>query len=98
MRLVSPAGPVYQSGTLSGNPLAMTAGLWSLKHLSKGLYRQLAELGAMLTAGLADAARAAGVDLQVNGIGSVLTRETWMNRVTTGCSVAAPISTAFWTM
>ena len=73
MRLVSPSGPVYQAGTLSGNPLAMTAGLWSLKHLSNGLYRQLSGLGAVLADGLADAARRAGVALQVNGIGSALT-------------------------
>jgi glutamate-1-semialdehyde 2,1-aminomutase len=73
MRLVSPAGPVYQAGTLSGNPLAMTAGLWSLKRLSKGLYRHLTDLGAQLAEGLADAARSAGVPMQVNGIGSALT-------------------------
>ena len=73
MRLVAPSGPVYQAGTLSGNPLAMTAGLWSLKRLSKGLYKQLGELGAELADGLADAARQAGVALQVNGIGSAVT-------------------------
>ncbi len=73
MRLVAPSGPVYQAGTLSGNPLAMTAGLWSLKRLSKGLYNQLSDLGAQLTEGLADAAREAGVAVQVNGIGSALT-------------------------
>jgi glutamate-1-semialdehyde 2,1-aminomutase len=73
MRLVSPEGPVYQAGTLSGNPLAMTAGLWSLGQLSKNLYRHLADLGAMLADGLADAARRAGVPLQVNAIGSILT-------------------------
>jgi len=73
MRLVSPSGPVYQAGTLSGNPLAMAAGLWSVGQLSRSLYRQLAELGARLAAGLADAARSAGIPLQVNGIGSVLT-------------------------
>ena len=73
MRLVAPVGPVYQAGTLSGNPLAMTAGLWSLKRLSKGLYKQLTDLGAQLTDGLADAARQSGVALQVNGIGSALT-------------------------
>ena len=73
MRLVAPSGPVYQAGTLSGNPLAMTAGLWSLKRLSKGVYKQLAALGAQLAEGLADAARRAGVALQVNGIGSALT-------------------------
>ena len=73
MRLVSPEGPVYQAGTLSGNPLAMTAGLWSLSRLTNSLYRQLAELGATLAEGLADAARRAGVAVQVNAIGSMLT-------------------------
>ena len=73
MRLVSPEGPVYQAGTLSGNPLAMTAGLWSLSRLTNSLYRQLAELGATLAEGLADAARRAGVAIQVNAIGSMLT-------------------------
>jgi len=73
MQLVAPAGPVYQAGTLSGNPLAMTAGLWSLGELSPKLYKHLARLGAMLAAGLADAARAAGVAMQVNAFGSVVT-------------------------
>jgi glutamate-1-semialdehyde 2,1-aminomutase len=73
MELVAPAGPVYQAGTLSGNPLAMTAGLWSLMELSPKLYRHLAKLGAGLAAGLADAARSAGVPLQVNGFGSLVT-------------------------
>ncbi len=73
MDLVSPAGPVYQAGTLSGNPLAMTAGLWSLDRLTPKLYAQLASLGARLADGLADAARRAGVALQVNAVGSLLT-------------------------
>jgi glutamate-1-semialdehyde 2,1-aminomutase len=73
MERISPAGPVYQAGTLSGNPLAMTAGLWSLEELSPRLYRHLARLGARLAAGLADAARSANVPLQVNAFGSVLT-------------------------
>ena len=73
MELVSPAGPVYQAGTLSGNPLAMTAGLWSLGELSPRLYRQLAKHGAQLAAGFADAARDAGVPLQVNAFGSLVT-------------------------
>jgi glutamate-1-semialdehyde 2,1-aminomutase len=73
MELVSPAGAVYQAGTLSGNPLAMTAGLWSLGELSPKLYRRLAALGAQLAAGLADAARDAGVPLQVNAFGSLVT-------------------------
>jgi glutamate-1-semialdehyde 2,1-aminomutase len=73
MELVSPAGPVYQAGTLSGNPLAMTAGIWCLDHLTPKLYRHLAALGGRLAAGLADAARAANVALQVNAFGSLLT-------------------------
>ena len=73
MDLVAPAGPVYQAGTLSGNPLAMTAGLWSLEALSAKLYRNMARLTAMLAAGLADAARAAGLSLQVSAFGSLLT-------------------------
>jgi len=73
MNLVSPAGPVYQAGTLSGNPLAMTAGLWALEGLTPRLYRHLERLGAQLAAGLADAARSANVALQVNAFGSLLT-------------------------
>jgi glutamate-1-semialdehyde 2,1-aminomutase len=73
MEYVSPAGPVYQAGTLSGNPLAMAAGLWSLSALSKPLYKRLARLGGMLAIGLAEAAREAGVPLQVNAHGSLLT-------------------------
>ena len=73
MELVSPAGPVYQAGTLSGNPLAMTAGLWCLERLKPRLYRDLAALGARLADGLADAARGAGVALHVNAVGSLIT-------------------------
>ncbi len=73
MDLVSPAGPVYQAGTLSGNPLAMTAGLWCLDNLSPKLYATLAALGARLAAGIADAARDAGVAVQVNAFGSLVT-------------------------
>jgi glutamate-1-semialdehyde 2,1-aminomutase len=73
MDLVAPAGPVYQAGTLSGNPLAMTAGLWCLEGLTPKLYRHLAKLGAELAAGLAEAAREAAVPVQINGFGSLLT-------------------------
>jgi glutamate-1-semialdehyde 2,1-aminomutase len=73
MELIAPAGPVYQAGTLSGNPLAMAAGLWSIQELSPRLYKHMARLGAQLAAGLADAARRAGVPMQVNGFGSLLT-------------------------
>ena len=73
MDRVAPAGPVYQAGTLSGNPLAMTAGIWALSELSAGLYRRLAQLGERLADGLRGAARDAGVPLTVNVAGSVLT-------------------------
>jgi glutamate-1-semialdehyde 2,1-aminomutase len=73
MELVSPSGPVYQAGTLSGNPMAMVAGLWSLKRLSKGLYRKLSAIGEALALGLTETAREADVPLQVNAIGSMIT-------------------------
>ena len=73
MDLVSPAGPVYQAGTLSGNPLAMSAGIWCLDRLTPRLYRNLAALGKRLAHGLAEAAREADVPLQVNAVGSILT-------------------------
>jgi len=73
MELVAPAGPVYQAGTLSGNPVAMTAGLWALKRLNSTLYQQLARRGSMLAAGLAEAARDARVAVQVNAFGSLVT-------------------------
>ena len=73
MDLVAPAGPVYQAGTLSGNPLAMTAGIWSLRQLSSRLFVNLRTLGTRLAAGLAVAARQSDVALQVNAAGSILT-------------------------
>ncbi|MPY88338.1 MAG: glutamate-1-semialdehyde 2,1-aminomutase [Luteitalea sp.] len=73
MCLVAPAGPVYQAGTLSGNPLAMTAGLWALGELSPQLYTRLERLGARLADGLLDAAARARVSMYVNRVGSILT-------------------------
>ena len=73
MDQLAPSGPVYQAGTLSGNPVAMTAGLWALGRLKPALYRALARRGSTLAAGLADAAREAGVALQVNAFGSLVT-------------------------
>jgi glutamate-1-semialdehyde 2,1-aminomutase len=73
MSLVSPAGPVYQAGTLSGNPLAMTAGLWALRRLGPRLYKDLGRRGTMLAGGFADAARESGVPLHVNAFGSLVT-------------------------
>jgi glutamate-1-semialdehyde 2,1-aminomutase len=74
MSHVAPAGPVYQAGTLSGNPLAMTAGLATLRRLrDPSVYEQLERAGARLTAGLSEAAREAGVETVTNRVGSMFT-------------------------
>ncbi|MCI0548337.1 MAG: glutamate-1-semialdehyde 2,1-aminomutase [Candidatus Rokubacteria bacterium] len=74
MEQVSPQGGVYQAGTLSGNPLAVAAGLATLKALARpGVYERLESLGARLEAGIRAAAQAAGVPVQVNRVGSMLT-------------------------
>ena len=74
MGQVSPLGPVYQAGTLSGNPLAMAAGIACLSELVKpGVYDTLERLGAHLEEGLRDAAQRSGASLQVNRVGSMLT-------------------------
>src|SRR5579884_4098630 len=74
MSLVSPAGPVYQAGTLSGNPLAMAAGIAQLEALREpGVYERLDALTRRLTEGMADAARAAGVPLYTTRVGSMFT-------------------------
>jgi glutamate-1-semialdehyde 2,1-aminomutase len=73
MGLVAPAGPVYQAGTLSGNPLAMSAGIATLKELSApGVWDRLARTARDLADGLRDAAGRAGVPLQVSCVGSML--------------------------
>ncbi len=62
MSMISPEGPVYQAGTLSGNPIAMTAGITTLKLLAKpGVYEKLEQRGKLLEEGLLEAARRAGV-------------------------------------
>ncbi len=72
MAKVSPEGPVYQAGTLSGNPLAMTAGIGTIKELSKrGTYRELEAKSAMLEKGLVDAAKRAGVKTRFYRAGSM---------------------------
>jgi len=73
MELIAPAGPVYQAGTLSGNPLAMHAGLATLRRLrSAGFYAALERHSARLHAGLIEAAREAGVPIQPARVGSVI--------------------------
>ena len=74
MQVLAPLGPVYQAGTLSGNPLAMAAGLKAMEVLGRpGTYERLEQLGQRLGDGLLEAARAAGVPAVLNRVGSMLT-------------------------
>jgi glutamate-1-semialdehyde 2,1-aminomutase len=73
MSRIAPAGPVYQAGTLSGNPMAMAAGAATLARLAPAAYERLEAFSARLAAGLAEAARDAGAAVQVNRVGSMLT-------------------------
>jgi glutamate-1-semialdehyde 2,1-aminomutase len=74
MERVAPLGPVYQAGTLSGNPLAMRAGIETLKRLSaSGFYESLDRKGAQLAAGITQALAESGVAGQVARVGSLLT-------------------------
>ncbi len=73
MAHVAPLGPVYQAGTLSGNPLAMAAGAATLDLLDDAAYARLEAVGAALERGLVDAARAAGIAARVQRVGSLLT-------------------------
>ncbi len=74
MDLVAPAGPVYQAGTLSGNPLAVAAGLKTLEVLRRpGIYQRLDSLTGKLANGLVTEAARVGVALTVNRIGSMFT-------------------------
>ena len=70
----APIGPIYQAGTLSGNPLAMTAGIETLKLLSKpGVYKTLEKSSSDLQRGLSDAAKETGVPTTFNRVGSMFT-------------------------
>lgn len=75
MDYVSPEGPVYQAGTLSGNPLAMAAGLATLQAIQAdgGLYQRLDEYNSQLAIGLKEVAGKAGVPISINQLGSMLT-------------------------
>jgi glutamate-1-semialdehyde 2,1-aminomutase len=73
MDMLAPVGPVYQAGTLSGNPLATAAAIATIDILAqKGTYEKLESSAAMLEAGLADAAKVAGVDVTLNRVGSIM--------------------------
>ncbi len=72
MKQIAPSGPVYQAGTLSGNPLAMAAGLATLKLLQQpGTYEELEQKTSRLAQGLKDAAAEAGIPLWVNSVGAM---------------------------
>src|SRR6202165_1710385 len=76
MDLVAPLGPMYQAGTLSGNPLAMAAGIATLKHLrdhKQEIYPRLEKLSGALVEGVTAAAKDAGVTLCANRVGSMFT-------------------------
>ena len=74
MEHVAPVGPVYQAGTLSGNPLAVTAGIMTLKLLRReGTYQRLEERSSKLSQGMLDAAGKAGIPVFANRVGSMFT-------------------------
>jgi len=74
MQMLAPNGPVYQAGTLSGNPLAMAAGVATLRELQPpGFYERLDALSAKLVESVARAAKSAGVSLWLNRVGSMRT-------------------------
>ena len=73
MERIAPAGDVYQAGTLSGNPLAVAAGLATLAHLDQAAYAQLAGTTAALADGLREAAASAGRAVQVQTVPGLLT-------------------------
>ena len=74
MEQVAPCGPVYQAGTLSGNPVAMAAGLAQLRYLQAHpeVYDQIGRFALRLAEGMRDLAKQAGVPVQINQIGSLL--------------------------
>jgi glutamate-1-semialdehyde 2,1-aminomutase len=75
MDFVSPVGPVYQAGTLSGNPLAMAAGIAMLKFLKQNpsVYKQINEATVQLVDGLQEINTKAGLNLTINQVGSMFT-------------------------
>jgi glutamate-1-semialdehyde 2,1-aminomutase len=74
MQMVAPSGPVYQAGTLAGNPLAMTAGIETVTILKEsGAYQEIEKKSALLEKGIIKAANKAGVDIQLPRTGSMFT-------------------------
>jgi glutamate-1-semialdehyde 2,1-aminomutase len=74
MQMVAPAGPMYQAGTLSGNPLAMSAGIAALSLIrGEEVWRNLEQAGAKLEAGVESAASQAGIPIQQTRVGTMFT-------------------------
>jgi glutamate-1-semialdehyde 2,1-aminomutase len=74
MEMVAPAGPMYQAGTMSGNPVAVAAGLATLAELAKpGVYTKLEDTTQALCLGLSEAAGEAGIPVQINQLGAMFT-------------------------
>lgn len=95
--LVSPLGPVYQAGTLSGNPLAMAAGLATLRTIDAlgDVYDTLETSGAELERGLSEGAAAADVPVRINRVGSMLTVYFSRTEVTDAASARRADASAF---
>lgn len=75
MQVISPSGPVYQAGTLSGNPLAMNAGFAALSHIKNHpeIYKTLEEKSSYLENGIKEVMKSAGKNFQINRVGSMMT-------------------------
>jgi len=96
MRQIAPAGPIYQAGTLSGNPVAMAAGLAMLDLIqAPGFYETLDARTAALCAGFEDAARAAGVPFSTNRVGSMFGLFFTAEKVETYAQATAGDTAAF---
>jgi glutamate-1-semialdehyde 2,1-aminomutase len=96
MNLVAPSGPVYQAGTLSGNPLAMAAGLATLRRSGEpGFYDRLEELGERWRRGMIEAASAGDVPFTINQVGSMVSIFFTGGPVTGFASAAASDTEAF---
>ncbi|MNJ43014.1 Glutamate-1-semialdehyde 2,1-aminomutase [compost metagenome] len=72
MSQIAPTGPIYQAGTLSGNPLAMAAGFTTLSLLTEEVYDSLEQLGAKMEAGFIANAKEAGIPCTINRVGSMI--------------------------
>jgi glutamate-1-semialdehyde 2,1-aminomutase len=98
MNLVSPLGPMYQAGTLSGNPLAMAAGIATLRYLrdhKSEVYPKLEKLSAQLVEGVLTAAKEAGVQICCNRVGSMFTWFFTTGPVTDWASASKADTAAF---